>query len=193
MSELASLDVRLFLLINTVWTHPVLDAVMRAVTDFHNWRVPLVILLLILLARARTDGRLAILFAVLAVVLTDQLVANGIKPIFHRVRPFEALEGVRKLVSAHDASFPSAHAANTFAAGVFLALRFSRLRWILVVPAVVAYSRVYCGVHYPSDVLAGAFLGALVGTGFYLLERAARFRVARRRAAKANVSTPADV
>lgn len=193
MSELASLDVRLFLLINRTWTHPVLDALMRAVTDFHNWRVPLVLVLLVVLARARRDGRIAVLIAVLAVGLTDQLVANGLKPIFHRVRPFEAIEGTRKLVSAHDASFPSAHAANTFAAGVFLALRFRRLRWILFVPAIVAYSRVYCGVHYPSDVLAGAALGAAVGAALFLLERTARFRFQRPGAGKSNAPAGSGV
>lgn len=182
VTTLLALDRQLFLLVNREWTHPVLDAVMKTVTDFDLWRVPLILVLLVVLARGRTDTRLAILFAVLAVAVTDQLVASGVKPIFHRARPFDVLEDVRKLVGAHDWSFPSAHAANTFAAGVFLALRFRRLAPILVLPALVAYSRVYVGVHWPSDVVAGAALGAGVGASFFLIERAARVRIRRRRA-----------
>ena len=174
MSALAALDREVFRLVNGVWTHPVLDAVMIGVTDFDLWRVPLILLLLVLLARGTTGARVAILVAVLAVALTDQIVASGVKPVFHRVRPFDVIESTRKLVDAHDWSFPSAHAANTFAAGVFLAIRFPRLRPILVLPALIAYSRVYVGVHYPSDVLARAALGAAVGGGFALLESAVR-------------------
>ncbi|MFN8179122.1 MAG: phosphatase PAP2 family protein [bacterium] len=182
MSHLAALDTQVFLLVNRHWVHPILDVVMVAVTTFKLWRLPLVAVLLLVLARGKTPTRLAILSAVLAVGVSDQLVANGVKPVFERARPFEVIPLARKLVDAHDASFPSAHAANTFAAGVFLALRFRKMRWwILVLPALVAYSRVYVGVHYPSDVLAGALLGALVGTGFALLDRAARLRLGRRR------------
>jgi undecaprenyl-diphosphatase len=174
MNALVALDREIFLLVNRAWTHPVLDAVMIGVTDFDLWRVPLIVLLFALLARGRTETRVAILFAVLAVALTDQLVSSGIKSVIHRARPFEVIAEARKLVDAHDQSFPSAHAANTFAAGVFLALRFRRMRPILILPALVAYSRVYVGVHYPSDVVAGAALGALVGGGFVALERAVR-------------------
>jgi undecaprenyl-diphosphatase len=180
MAELLAWDRRLFLLVNGAWTHPVLDAVMVAVTDFDLWRVPLILLLLAVLARARTDTRLAILFAVLAVVIADQVVASGLKPILHRVRPFHVLPEARKLVGAHDWSFPSAHAANTFAAGVFLALRFRRMRPLLAVSALASYSRVYVGVHWPTDVAAGALLGAGIGSGFFVLERAARTRFRRR-------------
>ena len=77
----------------------------------------------------------------------------------------------------HGHSFPSSHAANTFAAGTFLALRFPRWRPVLAIPVLVAYSRVYVGVHYPSDVFGGAALGAGVGWFFTLLERVARLRV----------------
>lgn len=174
LGALLAWDKRLLLLVHREWTHPVLDTVMVAVTDFDLWRIPLIVFLLVLLARARTDTRVGILFAILAVVAADQVVSSGLKPLFHRARPFDAIAGLKPLVDAHDVSFPSAHAANTFAAGVFLALRFRRMRPLLVLPVVVSYSRVYCGVHYPSDVVAGAIVGALLGVGFLLLERLAR-------------------
>src|SRR5207248_6535143 len=64
----------------------------------------------------------------------------------------------------HDPSMPSGHAMMAFAGAVVLAAVVPRLRWpLLVLAAGVAASRVYVGVHYPSDVLAGAVLGAAVG------------------------------
>jgi undecaprenyl-diphosphatase len=179
MSALLELDLRLFALLNGEWTSPFLDVVMPYVTDFDHWRIPLILVLLAFLARGSTETRVGILFAILAVVAADQLSASGIKPLFERARPFDVVEGARKLSSAHGYAFPSSHAANTFAAGVFLAIRFRRWWPILAVPAVVSYSRVYVGVHYPSDVAAGALLGAAVGAFLVLIDRATRLRLER--------------
>jgi len=177
VNGLLEADTRLFVLLNQHWIHPVLDKVMPFVTDFDHWRLPLVLVLLFALARGKAEARVGILFAILAVVAADQISSSGIKPLFERIRPFHVVEGTRKLIGAHGSSFPSSHAANTFAAGVFLALRFVRFRWILVIPFVVAYSRVYVGVHYPLDVLAGAVIGTGVGVAFAAMESASRVRM----------------
>lgn len=190
MTALLALDHRLFDLVNRVWTHPILDALMVAVTEFDPWRVPLILLLLSVLARGRTETRLAVLFAILAVVVSDQIVSSSLKPVFHRVRPFHVVEGVRKLVGAHDWSFPSSHAANAFAAGTFLSLRFRRFRPILLLSALIAYSRVYVGVHWPSDAVAGALIGAAIGVLFHALDRAARMRLLPVRPAADPGNTP---
>ncbi len=179
MESLLRLDERWFVVLNQEWTNGVLDAVMPFLTDFDHWRIPVIVILLIALARGSRTTKLGILFAILAVVAADQLCSAGIKPMFDRPRPFKVLEGVRQLVDAHSSSFPSSHAANTFAAGVFLALRFAKLRWILIVPVLVAYSRVYVGVHYPLDVLAGAALGALIGGTFAMIDHVSRIRLDR--------------
>ena len=168
------LDTSLFVLLNQTLANPVFDVVMPILTDFDYWRVPVILLLLLVLARARTDTRVGVLFAILAVVAADQISSSGIKPLVGRLRPFHVVEGTRQLVDAYNFSFPSSHAANTFAAGVFLALRFRRMRPILVLPVLVSYSRVYVGVHYPLDVLGGAALGAIIAAGFYGLERTLR-------------------
>ena len=185
MSGLLELDAQLLVLLNQELTTAWLDAAMPVITDFDYWRIPVILGLLIVLARGSTETRFGVLFAILAVVAADQISSAGIKPIFDRERPFHVIEGTRKLIDAHASSFPSSHAANTFAAGTFLALRFRRWWPILLIPLVVSYSRVYVGAHYPLDVLAGAGLGAGIGFAFAALERGSRLRledfVARRR------------
>lgn len=179
MSALLHLDAHLFELINQTWTSPFLDVVMPYLTDFDHWRIPLILVLLAFLAKGDNETRIGILFAILAVAASDQIASSGIKPLFERTRPFDVIAGARKLIGAHGYAFPSSHAANTFAAGTFLSLRFRRWWPILVIPVVVAYSRVYCGVHYPSDVVAGALLGAGVGAMFVLIDRGSRMRLER--------------
>jgi undecaprenyl-diphosphatase len=177
VSEILAFDTRLFILLNQQWTAGWLDVAMPFLTDFDHWRIPVIAGLLIALARGSTETRVGVLFAILAVVVADQVSSSGIKPIVDRARPFHAIEGTRQLVGAFSSSFPSSHAANTFAAGTFLALRFRRWWPVLLVPIVVSYSRVYVGVHYPLDVVAGAAIGAGIGFAFAGLERASRMRL----------------
>jgi 4-amino-4-deoxy-L-arabinose transferase-like glycosyltransferase len=97
--------------------------------------------------------------------VTDPLVANNLKKLVGRERPFLVLEGVRCLVGkGGSGSFPSAHAANWFAA-VAVALVYYRHSWKFMLPiaSLVAISRVYNGVHYPSDIIAGALIGSAAG------------------------------
>ncbi|GJM44793.1 MAG: hypothetical protein DHS20C21_16350 [Gemmatimonadota bacterium] len=177
MSSWLAWDERMFILLNQKWTSPFLDVVMPFLTDFDHWRIPVIVVLLLALAKGKTEARIAILFAILAVALADQISSSGIKPLFERLRPFHVVEDTRKLVGAHNYSFPSSHAANTFAAATFLALRFARLRWLLILATLVAYSRVYVGVHYPFDVIGGAALGAAIGATFAAVERTSRIRM----------------
>ena len=81
--------------------------------------------------------------------------------------------------SSLELSFPSGHAATSFAGATLLALALPRLAWpLLVLAAAIGWSRVYVGVHWPSDVLAGALLGAALAFGVRALPR---LRAARRR------------
>jgi len=102
--------------------------------------------------------------------------ASGIKAVVDRPRPFLRYPEPKTLVPLpHDASFPSGHAATSFAAATLLAFAFPRLAApLLVLAAAVAFSRVYVGVHYPLDVIGGALLGALIATALRLLVTARR-------------------
>jgi undecaprenyl-diphosphatase len=107
---------------------------------------------------------------VIAVALADWSAA-GLKALFDRERPPLDYPRPKALVPVpHDASFPSGHAATSFAAATILTFAFPRLAPALfVLAAAVAFSRVYVGVHYPLDILGGAVLGVLVATALRLL------------------------
>jgi len=105
------------------------------------------------------------------VVAVSDLAATGLKGVFGVERPSARYAEPRPLVPApHDGSFPSGHAATSFAAATVLTLYLPRWAplWILLAVA-IGFSRVYVGVHYPLDVVGGAVLGVLVATSLRLL------------------------
>jgi undecaprenyl-diphosphatase len=120
--------------------------------------------------------RPSIAFAVPAVVVLADLAASGLKVATDRRRPEETLDGIDVLVTTPStASFPSGHAATSFAAAVVLAVALPALApAFFVLAALVGFSRLYVGVHFPLDVLAGAALGAALATALLLLARALR-------------------
>lgn len=160
-------DVPLFYLLNGRLHHPVLDAVMTAVTTQENWYPVLLGIWIALLIWGGRRGRLAAVMLVVAIALSDQVTCSILKPLFGRVRPVNALPAseVRLLVGGSKAwSFPSAHAANSMALATVLGHRFPRF-WpaFAAVAMLVAYSRVYVGVHYTFDVVVGALVGIVCG------------------------------
>jgi undecaprenyl-diphosphatase len=159
------IDLGLFLGANTRWTAPWLDRFFVWLTNPPH--LPLVLFALAaLVATARARGVRTLITLVIVVALADQFAAQILKPLFDRVRPCFVLPDVRLLLSRqpHSPSFPSNHAINSFAAAAVLFDLGPVVGGIgLVLAALVSYSRIYVGVHYPSDVLAGAILGLTLG------------------------------
>ncbi|PYJ06399.1 MAG: hypothetical protein DME25_06775 [Verrucomicrobia bacterium] len=116
----------------------------------------------LLLCKGGRRGRVFVLCLALAIGVADGVVTNTIKKLVARPRPCIALADARVLIGCSDSgSMPSAHAANWFAA-TMVGFVFYRRSWRGMLPAAatIAFSRVYNGVHYPSDVVAGAMVGA---------------------------------
>lgn len=111
--------------------------------------------------------------AIGAALLLADLLSGAIKQAVDRPRPPRADPGFDAAVAVPSSpSFPSGHATTTFACAVAVAVLIPRWRWpALAVAAIVALARVYLGVHYSLDVLAGAALGTLIGLSVALLAR----------------------
>lgn len=97
-----------------------------------------------------------------------------LKNLIRRVRPYEVISGLTALIEKqHDFSFPSGHTASSFAVAIILYQELpKKYGCIAIVLAIlIAFSRLYLGVHYPSDVIAGAISGSCIGMlvrcGFY--------------------------
>lgn len=163
-SGLQMLDTWGFLLINRVLQHPVLDVLMPILNTKPYYLLPAAATILTLALRGGRRMRILLVVCAAAVALSDQG-ANLIKDAVQRTRPCHVIPEVHLLAGcAHSPAFPSNHASNMFMVATMAWLEFRRWRWILpALAAMLAYSRVYVGVHYPSDVMGGALLGAAIG------------------------------
>jgi membrane-associated phospholipid phosphatase len=110
---------------------------------------------------------------IVAVALADAS-ATGLKEVFDRKRPPVRATDPEPLMRVPTTdSFPSGHAATSFAGATVLAFAFPRLALpLLVLALAVGFSRVYVGVHYPLDIVGGAALGALIAIALRRLVRA---------------------
>lgn len=176
MNTLHELDLFLLKTING-WHTPWADILMWRVSGTLIW-IPLYSFFLYVIIKIFKKQTFIILIeAILLITITDQT-TNLIKISKSRLRPSHQQELSQKLHYVNEYrggkySFPSGHAANTMGIAIFLTLllgrRYSLLRWIPVPwSLIVGFSRVYLGVHFPSDVLAGFLLGALWGWIGYL-------------------------
>lgn len=98
-----------------------------------------------------------------ATLLSSAIITTTLKYSIDRDRPFVTYPDIQKLSAAGSPSFPSGHTSEAFATATSLSMAFPK--WYVIAPAYVwastaAYSRMHLGVHYPTDVLAGAFIGA---------------------------------
>jgi len=160
------LDRELLLLLNQGLGREGLDPVMRLLSDGALWLVVAAVVAVVLIARYRARGALVVLAMALAVGLSDPLVGLVLKPLAGRLRPcVELADAIRVAAECRGGwSFPSNHAAN--AAALVTAMGYGFRRSLLVfVPLALAVgvSRIYLGMHYPSDVLAGYAIGVVCG------------------------------
>ena len=168
---LKQLDLSLFYFFNHALSTGVLDIFFSFITNVKHWFPVYIIALLYLTIKGGRKGRIAAVLVLLLVTTTDQLGARVIKEIFQRLRPCNALPDVlTPLGCTGTFSFPSNHALNNFAVAFFFSILYPKAKWYLFTAAsLIAISRVYLGLHYPSDILGGALLGIGFGYLFSLL------------------------
>lgn len=149
-----------FRLINGSLRNELFDLLMPFVSNKWNFAIPVAILLVyVWLFRPKRDR--IIVISVIAVILLTDATSQLLKDLFQRTRPFHSLRDTTRLISF---SFPSNHASNMFALAAFLFYNYSRSAWLCFpAAALVGYSRIYVGAHYPFDVLGGALWGILIG------------------------------
>lgn len=172
IETLTSLDQQILLFFNGNHT-AFMDEAMSLITGKWIW-IPLYLLLIDLLFKKLGPkyALLTLIAVVIAIVMTDQICANLIRPYIGRLRPcnpenpiFGAITLVKD-IQPGGYSWPSCHAANSFALATLLScvMRSRKFTFLIFAWAIiVSLSRLYCGVHYPTDILCGAAFGSVFG------------------------------
>ena len=146
------------------------------ITNKYTWFPVYFLLVVLVIIKFKTRGLIMCLGMILAVAISDQITSGLMKPFFGRLRPCQVpdLQSIVHLVGGCGGKygFASSHASTTFglATTVWLLLRSwnPAWGWVFAWSALVSYSRIYVGVHYPLDILVGATVGFLVGWLVYL-------------------------
>lgn len=177
IDSLIQFDQELFLTLNGMH-NAFFDRVMFWVSDTLIW-VPFYIFLIYRVVKMHNPRILMLLVPTIALLVlsADQSSVQWFKEVFLRPRPCHepALEGLVHIVNNKCGGafgFVSSHATNSFAVAVFVLLIYKEVGWtagLLFWAALVSYSRVYLGVHYPGDILGGAILGSLWGGIWYFI------------------------
>jgi undecaprenyl-diphosphatase len=176
LEQLFSWDLFLFRLINGRWVTPWLDWVMANISDFDHLKIPVAILVIALIIWGGMRARVLVVLVGILILVGDPLIANNLKKAVDRPRPNNVLEEVRivklegisksepkPFLPGNGRSFPSSHVMNNVAIIFAIVWLYGggiyHLGWIWV--ALMGYSRIYTGSHYPSDVLCSLLIGVL--------------------------------
>ncbi len=171
IKEILELDKLIFYFLNRKIVNPVFDTLMPFITSDFNLRVFLVLVWLGLLIFGGKTGRIIAVLLIPAIAISDQLSSHILKPLVGRIRPCHELENVRLLVPCGSGlSFPSSHAVNSFTVATLLSKFYRKyLVYLFSLAFLISFSRIYVGVHYPGDVIAGMMIGFAVGIFVFYL------------------------
>lgn len=160
MHYLLQLDGNILLFIQEYIRHDWMNPFWEFITSLGNggqlWLA--LSFLLLIPKRTRRVGAAALIALLIGFLITNVALKN----LVARTRPYEVVDGLKLLIrKPHDYSFPSGHACASFAAAAVY-YRMAPKRWgipAVILAALISFSRLYVGVHYPTDVLAGVVIG----------------------------------
>ncbi|MGZ7095152.1 MAG: phosphatase PAP2 family protein [Methanobacterium sp.] len=158
-------DIQIFYLINVYMQNTFFDFIMPILSEigyFSFW----ILISIIIFFIGGEKGRKVALVCITALV-AGYFISEILKIMVARPRPYEVLEGVRVLVTTSGYSWPSGHSVASFIAftiyGMAVIGRRYGLFYFFLLVCLIMFSRIYIGVHYPSDVLSGALIGIFIG------------------------------
>lgn len=172
LEQILQLDQSLFLAVNKGLSNPFFDWLMPFLRNRYFWSPLYLFLAVFFIRNYKRKGWFLLLFFLISFAIADYFSASLIKPMIERLRPCNdpALKAqMNSIISCGSGfSFPSSHATNHFALGMFLvAVFYKKWKWLFPLAFLwafsIAFAQVYVGVHYPSDVLVGGILGSLIG------------------------------
>jgi len=186
MESLISLDQELLIFLNSLNSH-VWDQIMILGTNKYTWTPLYLYFCYCIFKSFSKQGILILVSIVLMILVTDQFTSSFMKPFFERLRPCHepSIAAIlhSKVNCGGQFGFASSHSANSFAIAAFMVflMRPRAGWWILFLWAtIVAYSRVYLGVHYPGDVIVGGLIGVLFGWLFFRVQSSISYKILSR-------------
>ena len=162
IDKIVEIDKQMMVFLNKTISNPIFDFIMPIITNQNFLVFSGVILIGYLAYYGGKRGRITIALLLIAAGFSDAICFQVIKPWIGRIRPsHDFYEYINLLVSKGGKySFPSNHAANSFAFATVLSYFYDKNKTFLyIIASIIAFSRVYVGVHYPLDIVFGSIIG----------------------------------
>ncbi|MGN0156613.1 MAG: phosphatase PAP2 family protein [Lachnospiraceae bacterium] len=172
LEELMMLDGNILLWIQEYLRVEPLTIILSFITHLGDMGIIWIVISLLLLLRkgTRRAGMMSLISLALCFCVTNLFLKN----LFNRIRPYEVVNGLELLIEKQkDFSFPSGHSASSFASAVVLYKTLPKRYGVIILGMafIISLSRLYVGVHYPSDVIAGIMIGTITAIAVIMVQK----------------------